>query len=443
MLWSYLLGLFVLINFLLKLYWLYDILLIVKLPFFRKHKEVSTFTDQKYLALDIGTEILKIILFRCDDLGVHVLDSVRVPQPRLAMKAGVIQSLDRVLLNCRIGIQEIVKNLDEREIPRSAVMGVAGELVHGVSIVVNYSRQDKAGKEVSFKEQESIFSKVRENVLTSGRQQMSAKYGIGVEDIQILHITVTGLEIGGMPVDSLIGFSGDKVTIHFYASFAPKTYIESLKRITSSLGLEIMGIVSLPFAMARVMEGASQKNFSGIFVDIGGGTTDVALVQNGNVIDTQIYAFGGRIISKRIAQEMNLDYRHAEERKLKYSAGQLDSNISSKVRTLIGRDLEVWVNGLRVALSNMEYMDSYPSFIYLCGGGALLPDLKRVMIEYPWTKELKFMRFPKVYIMTPEKLDMVMDKRFCLKDAIDITPAGLARFAWDRLKYPDRYISSS
>jgi cell division protein FtsA len=414
----------------------------VKLPFLRKKASKHKFTDEKYLAMDIGTEMLKIILFRCSDLGVHILDSVRVPQPRLAMKAGVIQSLDRVLLNCKSGIQEIVRNLDERDLPQKVVMGIAGELVHGVSIIVNYSRKDRAGSEVTLNEQNNIYSKVKEKVLQDGRQQMATKYGISLDDIEILHTTITGLEIGEMPVDSLVGFTGDKVRLHFYASFAPKTYIDSLRKLTTELGLEHIGIVSLPFAMARVKEGSLQKNFGGIFVDIGGGTTDVALVEKGSVADTQIFAFGGRIISKRIANEMNLDYRHAEERKIRYSNGELDTKISSKVRSLIGKDLEVWVKGLRVALSNMEDVDQYPPVIYLCGGGALLPDVKRAIIEYPWTKELKFMRFPKVYVMTPEKLDMIIDKKFCLKDSMDITPAGLARFAWDRLKYPDRHFPS-
>ncbi|MFH1547390.1 MAG: cell division FtsA domain-containing protein [bacterium] len=411
----------------------------MKLPFFTKTTPKPRFTEEKFLALDIGTEVLKIILFRCSDLGVHILDSVRILQPRLAMKAGVIQSLDRVLSNCKSGIQEIVKGLDEKDLPSKVVMGIAGELVHGVSIVVNYSRKDRSATEVNLSEQNSIYEKVKEKVMQDGRQQMSVKYGISSEDIEILHITITGLEIGEMPVDSLVGFTGDKVKLHFYASFAPCTYVDSLRKVAGELGLEIMEIVSLPFAMARVMEGSSQKNFSGIFVDVGGGTTDVALVEKGSVSDTQIYAFGGRIISKRIATEMNLDYRHGEERKIRYSNGELDSNISSKVRSLISKDLEVWAKGLRIALSNMEGVDQYPPFIYLCGGGALLPDVKRAIIEYPWTKELRFMRFPKVYVMTPEKLDMVIDKKFCLKDAMDITPAGLARFAWDRIKYPERH----
>ena len=226
-------------------------------------------------------------------------------------------------------------------------------------------------------------------------------------DDMILHITITGIEIGGMSVESLKGFTGKRVRLNFYASFAPRTYLEALKKVAESMELELAGIVSQPFAMARVVSGASEKNFNGIFIDVGGGTTDIALVQKGNVSDTQIFAFGGRVFTKRIGKKMNLDYRHAESRKIKYSQGGLDSKIAAEVRRAIRDDLSVWVEGLEVALSSMEDVEQFPPFMYLCGGGALLPDLRKALIEYPWTKKLPFYRYPKVLLVTPEKLDMV------------------------------------
>ena len=319
-------------------------------------------------------------------------------------------------------------------------MGIAGELIHGVSVVVNYDREDNASKEVDAKEQDSIFTQVKNNIYENGRKELAGRYGMDPDDIEVLHITVTGIEIGGMSVDTLKGFTGKRVSLNFYASFAPRTYLDALKKVAESMDLELVGVVSQPFAMARVVEGASEKNFSGIFVDVGGGTTDIALIQKGNVVDTQIFAFGGRVFTKRIMREMNLDYRHAEARKIKYSNGDLDSKLSSKIRPLLQKDLALWVDGLRMALEGMEDVEQYPPFLYLCGGGAMLPDLRRVVMEYPWKKKLKFTRFPKVLLITPEKLDMVHDKHQQLKDPMDITPAGLARFAWDRMKYPDRHF---
>ncbi len=414
----------------------------MKLPFFDKkaQQKKAGFTDELLLSMDIGTEILKTLMFRCSDLGVHVLKSSRIFQQQHAMRSGMIRSLDTVIENCRLAYSEVTKDIEESKKPKKVVMGIAGELIHGVSIVVNYDREDRASKEVDEKEQKNIFSQVQENLLESGKTELSVKYGLAAEDIEILHVTITGIEIGGMAVDNLTGFSGKKVKLYFYASFAPKTYVEALNKVANSLELELTGIVSQPFAMARVFSGSSEKAFNGIFVDVGGGTTDVALVKQGNVSDTQIFAFGGRVFTKRIAKDMNLDYRHAEARKVKYSNGELDPKISTKVKSILAPDVNLWVEGLYLALKSLEDVEQYPPFIYLCGGGAMLTDLRRAVIEFPWNKKLKFMRFPKVLLVTPDKLDMVIDKHQQLKDPMDITPAGLAKFAWDQLKYPDRHF---
>ncbi len=415
----------------------------MKLPFFPKKKEtVPAFSDELILSVDIGTEVLKMLLFRCDEFGVHVVRSSRIFQQQHAMRSGVIKSLSTVIENCRLGLGEVTDGLTSDEMPKKVVMGIAGELIHGVSIVVNYDREEQASKEVDDKEQMNIFNQVRENVYDSGRKELANRYGMDPEDIEVLHVTVTGVEIGGMTVDSLVGFTGKQVRLNFYASFAPRTYLEALKKVAESINMELIGVVSQPFAMARVVAGSLDRSFNGIFVDVGGGTTDVALVQRGSVADTQIFSFGGRVLTKRIADEMNLDYRHAEARKLKYSSGELDPKIASKVRAILQKDLAIWVEGLRETLKSMEDVEQFPPQVFLCGGGAMLPDLRRALIEHPWTGGLPFMRFPKVTLVTPEKLDMVHDRGQVLKDAMDITPAGLARFAWDRLKYPSRHFVS-
>lgn len=412
----------------------------MKLPFLTKKPVEKGFNEELILAIDIGTEVLKTILFRCSDMGVHILRSSRIFQQQHAMRSGVIRSLDTVIENCRLGFNEVIDELSEEDRPKKVVMGIAGELVHGVSIVVNYDREGQVSKEVDEREQQQIFAQVQENVLSGGRKELAEKYRMDPEDIEVLHITVTGVEIGGMSVDTLVGFTGKQVRLNFYASFAPKTYLEALRKVATSLELDTLGIVSQPFAMARVMQGATEKHFSGLFVDVGGGTTDVALVQKGNVADTQIFSFGGRVFTKRIAKEMNLDYRHAEARKIKYSNGELDSKLATKVRSLLDTDLELWVEGLSVSFESMDDVESFPPTMYLCGGGAMLPDLRRAVIEYPWSERLKFERFPKVLLITPDKLEMIHDKHRQLKDAMDITPAGLARFAWDKLKYPERHF---
>ncbi len=412
------------------------------MPIFSKkkqQKEEQESFDTNYLAIDIGTELLKTILFESTELGVKVKQVSRIQQQEKAMHKGVIKNLNTVIENCRLAINEITSELEEEEMPKKVVLGLAGEFIQGISIVVNYERDDKYDEEVDAEEEKKIIQKVYRQIEDSGKEDLATRTGLMYEDIEILHITVTGMEIGGMPVDSLIGFRGKDVKLHFYASFAPKTYLESLRKLTENLDLDITAIVSQPFAVARAFAGSRQKDFSGIFVDIGGGTTDVALVNKGNVVETQMFSFGGRVFTKEISRLMNLDYRHAETRKIKYSENKLDKEMHKDIREITYSIAKLWTRTFQASLEMMEDIESLPPQIYLCGGGAMLPDIKKAITDYPWTKLLPFPKSPKATVFLPEKLDDIKDVSGKLTHTYDVTPAALAKFGHDKLVKLKKY----
>lgn len=414
----------------------------MKLPFGQK-KTPAFKSGENYLAIDIGTESLKSILFTANEFGITVKKVSRIQQQQHAMNKGMISNLNTVLENCRLGINELTSGLDAKNMPKKVVMGIAGEYIQGVSIIVNYEREEKFNQEVNLSEQEKIVQKVYDQISQSGKEDLAARTGLQNEDIEILHITVTGMEIGGMGVDSLVGFKGKTVKLFFYASFAPKTFVESLKSVSNSLGLDLIGIVSQPFAVARAFAGARNKDFSAVFIDIGGGTTDIAVVLNGNVVDTQMFAFGGRVYTKEIAKEMNLDYRHAESRKLKYSENQLDKKLYGEVKTICYETSQVWMKSLQAGFEMCEDTETFPNQIYLCGGGALLPDVKNAMLDFPWTRLLPFASVPKINIFLPNRIEGVVDESGQLTNAFDVTPVSLAKFAYDKMKNPENYYGNN
>jgi cell division protein FtsA len=403
----------------------------------KEKKEENEELESNFLAIDVGTELLKVLLFETSELGVKVKKISRIHQQEKAMNKGIIKNLNTVIENCKLAINETTSDLEEP--PKKAVIGLAGESIQGVSIVVNYERDERFDEEVTDDEEKKIVQKVHQQIENTGKEDLAQRTGLLYEDIDILHITVTGMEIGGMPVNSLVGFRGKDVKLFFYASFAPKTYIESLKSLAKSLNLTIAGIVSQPFAVARAFSGAKDKDFSGIFVDIGGGTTDVAIVQRGNVVDTQIFSFGGRVFTKEIARIMNLDYRHAELRKLKYSNGDLEKGLQRSIKDITYSTAKLWLKAFKASLEMVEDIDSFPPQIYLCGGGSMLPDIKNVLIEYPWTRVLPFPRTPRANIFLPQKLEDVTDLSGDLLNPYDITPAALALFGHDKISNPNQH----
>lgn len=405
----------------------------LNLPFLKKDATENLIDSNiNCVVLDIGTEVLKGMLFSMDNLGVNVKRISRIQQQQHAMKSGIIKNLDTVLENCKLCIEELTQDLTEEQYPKKVIMGIAGEYVQGVSIVVNYQREENYESEVTEKEEGRIISKVKAKIEEGGKKDLSQRIGLEYEDIDILHITATGTEIGGMPVNSLIGYTGKDVKLHFYASFAPKTYVEALKKVASSLELDLLGIVSQPFAVARAFSGSSDSDFNGIFLDIGGGTTDVAVVEKGNITETKMFGFGGRVFTKEISKHLNLEYRYAEQRKIKYSEKELTPELSKKIQTICYSTAKLWMKTLKAAFESCDDVDVFPSQVYICGGGALLPEIKEVMIEFPWKQLLPFALVPKIKTYTPELLSNINDSSGKLKHIYDITPASLAKFAYDQ-----------
>ncbi len=402
----------------------------INLPF--KKSKVNLLDGKKSIvALDIGTESVKSILFTIDQSGVSVNRVSRIQQQPHAMRSGIITNLDTVLENCSLSIDELLNNLKEDEYPKHVITGIAGEYIQGVSIVVNYQREENFDKEVTKKEQDKIIAQIKSQIAADGKGDLSQRTGLRGEDIEILHITPTGLEIGGMPVNTLVGYKGQDVRLHFYASFAPKTYTEALRKVANNLNFNVLGIVSQPFAVARAHSAGENSNFSAIFIDIGGGTTDVAIVKDGNIAETQMFAFGGRVFTKELAKLTDSDFRHAEQRKIKYSNKELPREVSRQVQKVMYSTANLWMRTLKVALASCEDIDILPSQIYLCGGGALLPDIKEAMLEFPWKKDLPFTVVPKIEMFTPDFLGAVTDNSGKLENVYDITPASLAKFVYD------------
>lgn len=401
------------------------------LPFLKRDSKRELDPKDNIVALDIGTELLKGVLFNVNKFGVNIKKVSRIEQQQHAMRSGIITNLDTVLTNCRLTMASLTDRLDPEEYPKHIVMGIAGEYIQGVSIVVNYQREENFDNEVTEKEEKKILGQIEEKIESNGKEDLGQRTGLMNEDIEILHITKTGLEIGGMPVDSLVGYKGKDVKLNYYASFAPKTYVEALRKVAAELEMNVLGIVSQPFAVARAFAGSSNRDFSAIFLDIGGGTTDMAIVEKGNIIETKMFAFGGRTFTKELSKVLNLEYRVAEQRKIKYSKKELNKELSREVQRIVYPVGRLWMKTLKTALNYCEDISSFPTQIYLCGGGSLLPEIKEVMLEFPWKKTLPFAVVPKIEFFTPEKLDSITDSSKDLRNVFDITPGSLAKFVYD------------
>lgn len=394
----------------------------------RKNKSIE---DKRFLCLDVGTEFLKLIVFKVKDQKIHIDDYIKTKQHNAAMKNGTVTSIRRVIET----IQEAVYGLKDKQFD-GAIMGIAGELVKGVMVEARYDRNDSQ-KPIDKAEINVVAEKIQDEAFNEARSLVFNHIGDTtgeLTNIEMLNFVVVDAEIDGFRVEDPIGMSGNEAKIKLYFTFAPILHVNYLRSITDSINVKLIGIIPQPFAISRAISGSRESNYSSIIIDVGGGTTDIAVIQNGVVLGTHMIAFGGRVFTKRISHDLHLTINEAEEFKIKYAKNELSVNRITEVRDSIKKDAPLW--SYSVSLGLEEFLDQvrgFPHKIYLCGGGSLLPEVKDSLIEFPWTKELPFNRSPKVAYLEPKDLDGIVDEKNLLTSTEDVTPASIARFALELL----------
>ncbi len=405
---------------------------------FKRKKTKKKSTEKLQLALDIGTEFIKTVVFRKRNGEIEVLGYDRAPQKQNAMRGALIINLENVIDVVDVSLGNVMHMAEEitgedLDLPEQVILGIAGELVKGVVIHVNVDREQPE-ESISEEELSSLLKNVRKEAFPNAKDEIADDTGIHTDQIVEIDTVINSTYIDGVKVDSPLGFKGSSIEFKVFSTFAPKIHVDSVKEVARSLNLNILGVVVEPYALALALDNARSERFSGIFIDIGGGTTDVALVKNGAIVGTKMFAYGGRVFTKRIEIEFNLDYIAAERLKLDYSDQKLSEKETARVKKAIMKDIPVWLDGVELALAEFEDITDYPPQIYLCGGGTLLPDIHSSLIAHPWLQVLPFTKFPKVSYLFPNQIHGVNDITRKATHSIDVTPMALARMGLDIIK---------
>ncbi len=380
------------------------------------------------IALDIGTEFVKALIFRIEN-GTGIVEGVGRQRQRLSdMQGGRVTDIAGVIQNCQSALQRAA---DEAKVaPRQCVIGIAGELVKGTTTTVHYKRNNSKEK-ITVKELSDIIAQVQTKSFDKTRSELAWETGYSELDVKLVNSAVVDVRIDGYKVANPVGFQGKDVLVSIFNAFAPIVHFGAIQTIAEELGFDLLSISAEPYAVARCVGLEDSTEFSSIFIDIGGGTTDIAVVRGGGVEGTKMFAIGGRVFTKSIADACDISFPEAEKLKLEYSRGksELDEETKKKVTKAISNDCQVWLSGVELALEEFSNVDLLPSKILLCGGGCLLPDIKKYLEKDEWIKRLPFARKPKIDSIAPKEVSLIRDETNKLVDAQDITPMALANLA--------------
>ncbi|MEO7904791.1 MAG: cell division FtsA domain-containing protein, partial [Candidatus Saccharimonadales bacterium] len=214
----------------------------------------------------------------------------------------------------------------------------------------------------------------------------------------------------------------------------PMVHIGALERVADELALELVAVAAEPFAVSRALLGSdASSNFTAILADVGGGTTDIAVVNDGGVEGTKMFGIGGRSFTRTIAREMDLNYADAEKLKVNLDSEQIKPTVKKDAATAIDKTLDVWIAGVELALSEFDSVDHLPNRILLCGGGASLTQLVEALSTQDWYKELPFTKRPTVQHIKPNEVVGVTDATGAASDHTYITAMGLLRVGYDTI----------
>jgi cell division protein FtsA len=374
-------------------------------------------------ALDVGTEFAKALVFEIDGTAHGTVKGVgRKRQGLSHMQSGTVADIAAVVDNCAVALAEAEEMAGFR--PSQVVIGIAGELVKGFT--TSHSQERKRPElPITEAELQKLIDSVQREALREAERAITWETGLAHVDVRLVHAAVTGASIDGYALTNPVGFQGRHVTIAIFNAFAPLVHLGALQSVASQLDLELLEIVAEPYAVARVL-GADQVRQSGaLFVDVGGGTTDVALVRHGGIEGTRMFALGGRAFTKSLADRLDLPFPRAESLKVDYARG-LDNERHDDIARVIADDVTVWSAGVELVLEELAAGDLLPGRIYLCGGGSRLPEIRAALAAERFWRALPFARPPEVTVMEPSQVVAIQDDTKLLVDQQDVTPMGLA-----------------
>lgn len=380
-----------------------------------------------FTALDIGTDLVKALVVRREVPIGHVLGVSREPQHPDAMTGGAIGDVELVIDACNRAL-EAAEDM-AGTVPGQVVVGIAGEMVKGFSSSIAYPRE-RPVERVRESELRNMLQLVEKRALREAQHLLELERAFGdAGEVRLVHSAITQVRIDGYPVTNPIGFQGRNLEVTVFNTFAPISQVSSVEALARELDLEIAGTVSQPYALARACAGDEAWEMGGVFVDIGGGTTDVALLRGGGVEGTRMFGLGGQAFTRRLSADLGLSYHEAEARKIRHSEGLLPPDQEYAVAQLLQADIEVLLQGLALCLRELARGEVLPSNIYVCGGGSLLQGLMQEIRRNVWAEGLPFERQPQARLLAPGDAHNLFDSTGQLLTAQDVSPMALASHA--------------
>ena len=280
----------------------------------RTRKKIDYKTDgkEKVFALDIGTRsVIGIVAEQDDDGQMKIIATHRLEHTSRAMLDGQIHDVPQVaevIIRVKNFLAEHVGEL------KSAAIAAAGRAL--------YTMTAEATLEVNGVITDEFQSSLNFAAVQLAQAQLTAEKKIDTKIYYCVGFSIISYELDGIRLKSLIGQRGKVAKTKVIATFLPRQVVDSMQTALTYAGLEVRALTLEPIAAINVLVPPSMRHLNIVLVDIGAGTSDVAITKNGSVIAYGMVPLAGDEVTEAISQRFLLDFNVAEEIKRKATNGE-------------------------------------------------------------------------------------------------------------------------
>jgi cell division protein FtsA len=208
-------------------------------------------------------------------------------------------------------------------------------------------------------------------------------------DRKMLHVIPRAYTLDGHEVKNPVGMHGYELNVEAHVITAAVASVQNLTQCVRGVGIEIEDLILEPLASAEAVLAEEEKQAGVLIADIGGGTTDIAVMKDGSIYHTSVLPVAGHQVTRDIAAGLGLSFELAEEMKKKYGSlipsGEDDGDkiVGEGGHSVSYRDLcdimrariEEMMRLVVPELPRSDYARLIPSGIVITGGGANIPGI--------------------------------------------------------------------
>jgi cell division protein FtsA len=342
--------------------------------------------DNIAVGLDIGTTKIVAMIGKKNEYGK--LEILGVGKSKsLGVHRGVVNNITQTIQSIQQAIIEAENNSGYKI--NDVVVGIAGQHIRSIQHS-DYVSRPNAEEVIGDSDIDALIGQVHKLAMLPGEE--------------IIHVLPQEFKIDGQAeIKEPIGMYGGRLESSFHVVVGQAASIRNLGRCVKSAGLELSGLTLEPLASADAVLSQEEKEAGVALIDIGGGTTDLAIFKDGIIRHTAVIPFGGNVITEDIKEGCSIIEKQAELLKVRFGSAWPGENRDNEIVSIPGlrgrepkeislKNLSKIIHARVVEIIEQVYAEikiyghedpkkKLIAGIVLTGGGAELKHIKQ-LVEY-------------------------------------------------------------